>query len=332
MLKIYRRIKAWIADFSISGDENEVFDIVYCGKRRVAAIADECLLQKLALDNSSGAIRLMALRKITDDNLLTSLAIHSNDKRVGAEAVKRIKSNSCLQKVIYDSCYDLIRISAISKLGTGYDKFYKRFVVSKGLQLSQEVLMQIAENILNLKNIFPVCLLLRAFYIDELINFLFRLYTLETLTRVLISPLLEKQDIENNVKKALWKRIDSKDFYLSYQEKDFAYHLLDIKYGSCIYPQDVYMIMKLSISLELPFEKMKSLLKQIHYNPYIEANDIKRFIILNATEQLVDLMLNCSDNRLVNTARHWCNAHGYIVKHHISHSAKYDFLSEERYL
>ena len=290
MFDIRRKIKAWIADFSISDCNNTAFDMVYCGRRRVAAITDADLLLKIVQNNARSRVRNLALKRIASD-------VH-------------------LQRIINDCNYADIKVKAISRLGTGHDEFYKEFIAAKGRFEGQTVLTQVAMNMLSLDGMLEICFLLRASSMEKLINFLLKLYTLETLTEVLILPLLTGKEVSRQVKQLLWNRVDSNDFYLSYHKNDFVSHLLDLKYGKSVCMEELHQLINLSITLELPIDKMEYILKQIHRNSFIEVKDMKLFLILNVPDELVDDMLNCSDRRLVKAAEHWCNARNYTIKHH----------------
>ena len=148
------------------------------------------------------------------------------------------------------------------------------------------------------------------------------------MTEVLILPLLTGKEVSRQVKQLLWNRVDSNDFYLSYHKNDFVSHLLDLKYGKSVCMEELHQLINLSITLELPIDKMEYILKQIHRNSFIEVKDMKLFLILNVPDELVDDMLNCSDRRLVKAAEHWCNARNYTIKHHTTRYPRKDFLSE----
>lgn len=302
MFNIRRKIKAWLADFSIHDCNSSAFDIVYCGHRRVTVITDEYLLRKIVQNNARSRIRNIALR--------------------------RIVSCTHLQEIIKDSRYTDIKVKAISRLGTGYDEFYKEFIADKGRFERQVVLMQVAKNMLSLEDIVDICFLLEASSLDDLINTLLKLYTLESLVKVLIVPLFMRKEISRKVKQLLWNRIDSKEFYLLYHQDDFISHLLELKYGKNMYLEEINQLINLSITLELPINKMESILKQIHRNPFIGVPDMKLFLILNVPQELIDDMLNCSDKRLVRSAEHWCNAHNCTIKYHRTQYPRRDFLSK----
>lgn len=302
MFNIRRRIKAWIADFSISDRNSTVFDMVYCGRRRVATITDADLLQKIVQNNARSRVRHMALKRIASD-------VH-------------------LQEIINDCNYADIKVKAISGLGTGHDEFYKEFIATKGRFEGQAVLTRVAMNMLSLDGMLDICFLLKASSMDELIDFLLQLYTLETLTEVLMVPLLTGKEVSRQVKQLLWNRVDSNDFYLSYRRNDFVSHLLDLKYGKSVYMKELHQLINLSITLGLPIDKMEYILKQIHRYPFIEVKEMKLFLILNVPDELIDDMLNCSDKRLVKAAEHWCNAHNYTIKYHTTRYPRKDFLSE----
>ena len=58
--------------------------------------------------------------------------------------------------------------------------------------------------------------------------------------------------------------------------------------------EELHQLINLSITLELPIDKMEYILKQIHRNSFIEVKDMKLFLIFNVPDELVDDMLNCS--------------------------------------
>lgn len=131
MFDIRRKIKAWIADFSISDCNNTAFDMVYCGRRRVAAITDADLLLKIVQNNARSRVRNLALKRIASD-------VH-------------------LQRIINDCNYADIKVKAISRLGTGHDEFYKEFIAAKGRFEGQTVLTQVAMNMLSLDGMLEIC-------------------------------------------------------------------------------------------------------------------------------------------------------------------------------
>ena len=302
MFDIRRKIKAWIADFSISDCNSMAFDMVYCGRRRVTAITDADLLQKIVQNNARSRVRNMALKRIASD-------VH-------------------LQGIINDCNYADLKVKAIFRLGIGYDEFYKEFIAAKGRFEGQAVLMQVAMNMLSLDDILDICFLLKASSMDKLIDFLLKLYTLETLTEVLMVPLLTGKGVSQKVKQLLWNRVDSNDFYLSDHKNDFVSHLLDLKYGKSVCMEELHQLINLAITLELPIDKMEHILKQIHRDSFIGVKDMKLFLILNVPDELIDDMLNCSDKRLVQAAEHWCNVRNYTIKHHTTRYPRKDFLSE----
>lgn len=153
-------------------------------------------------------------------------------------------------------------------------------------------------NMLSLDGMLEICFLLRASSMEKLINFLLKLYTLETLTEVLILPLLTGKEVSRQVKQLLWTALIVM-ISICHITKMILCLFVSFKIREkCVYGRTASTV-NLSITLELPIDKMEYILKQIHRNSFIEVKDMKLFLILNVPDELVDDMLNCSDRRLV---------------------------------